>query len=101
MTETSEDAALVRREKAFALRKYEQAVEHCATALELLCVLYPSPLPTHWVLSTKTCQITNTCRRRAEDGGCVLRIQKGVTGEHHCAEFGSGKGKQQKQEDGA
>ena len=36
--------------KAFALRKYEQAVEHYATALELLCV-YISPSRTgHYLL---------------------------------------------------
>ena len=30
--------------RAFALRKYEQAVEHYATALELMSVLLNSPL---------------------------------------------------------
>lgn len=46
--------ALDHAKKAFALRKYEQAVEHYATALELLCVTFTySPLPfpprTHWL----------------------------------------------------
>jgi hypothetical protein len=43
-TTVSVSDALDHAKKAFALRKYEQAVEHYATALELLCVL-PTPYP--------------------------------------------------------
>ena len=54
----------------------------------------------HWALFNKTHQIANTCRRRAGDGRCELRVQKGIIRERHCTEFGYGKEMPQEQEYG-
>ena len=59
--------ALDHAKRALALRKYEQAVEHYATALELLFVpLHLSPLlPRCRLKYYRHTQIKDACRRRA------------------------------------
>jgi HAT1-interacting factor 1 len=71
--EITVETAIEHAKRAFALRKYEQAAEHYATALEMVCVSLPRVVyydPTSNAFSTFLFLpiISSICRRTSEHG---------------------------------
>ena len=82
------------REKGIRVARVRASSEQRPRALVRT---YPPSPPLALVLQNylkhqNTCQITNTRGRHTGVGGRVLRVRKGVIGERHYTEFGSGKG---------
>ena len=98
--------ALDHAKKTFALRKYEQAVEHYATALELLCVTFtysPLPFPPTHTLAKKRARSQTHAEDAPEMADVYFAYGKALL-ENAIAQnsvLGKEQQQQQKQEDGA
>ena len=85
------EMALEHAQRAFALKKYEQAVEHYATVLELQYVPpFPCHPSTHERSPLAPMQIQKTPTRRTGDGRFVFLVWKSPVGECNITSIGAG-----------